>query len=216
MREIYPTNRLDWPLVKSTAVAGLGGLLFGFDTAVIAGTTKALTNLFHLSPASLGLTVAIALWGTIAGALLAGIPGDIYGRRDSLRGLAILFLVSALGCALSWDWLSFVTFRFVAGLAIGGLRVGPMYIAGIAPAKWRGRLVGFFQFSIVFGILIAYFSNYVIGTLSLGASEWRWKLGISAAPAALFFVLLFFIPRSPRWLVEKGRIDEARQVAIRN
>jgi len=204
---------LNWPLVKSTAVAGLGGLLFGFDTAVIAGATKALTNLFHLSPASLGLTVAIALWGTIAGAILAGIPGDIYGRRDSLRGLAILFLVSALGCALSWNWLSFVSFRFIAGLAIGGSSVlGPMYIAEIAPAKWRGRLVGFFQFSIVFGILIAYFSNYVIGTMSLGGFEWRWKLGISAAPAALFFVLLFFIPRSPRWLVKMGRIDEARQV----
>jgi sugar porter (SP) family MFS transporter len=114
---------------------------------------------------------------------------------------------------MSWNWLSFVTFRFIAGLAIGGSSVlGPMYIAEIAPAKWRGRLVGFFQFSIVLGILVAYFSNYVIGTMSLGESEWRWKLGISAAPAALFFVLLFFIPRSPRWLVKKGRIDEARQV----
>jgi MFS transporter, SP family, arabinose:H+ symporter len=204
---------LNWPLVKSTAVAGLGGLLFGFDTAVIAGATKELTNLFHLSPASLGLTVAIALWGTIIGALLASIPGDAYGRRDSLRGLAILFLISALGCAFAWNWLSFVTFRFIAGLAIGGSSVlGPMYIAEIAPAKWRGRLVGFFQFSIVFGILAAYFSNYVIGTMSLGESEWRWKLGVSAAPAALFFVLLFYIPRSPRWLVKKGHIDEARRV----
>jgi SP family arabinose:H+ symporter-like MFS transporter len=204
---------LNWPLVKSTAVAGLGGLLFGFDTAVIAGATKSLTNLFHLTPASLGLTVAIALWGTIIGALLAGIPGDAYGRRDSLRGLAILFLVSAVGCAFAWNWLSFVTFRFIAGLAIGGSSVlGPMYIAEIAPAKWRGRLVGFFQFSIVLGILVAYFSNFAIGAMSLGASEWRWKLGISAVPAAVFFLLLFYIPRSPRWLVKKGRIDEARNV----
>jgi MFS transporter, SP family, arabinose:H+ symporter len=204
---------LNWPLVKSTAVAGLGGLLFGFDTAVIAGATKPLTNLFHLTPASLGLTVAIALWGTILGALLAGIPGDAYGRRDSLRGLAVLFLVSALGCAFAWNWLSFVMFRFVAGLAIGGSSVlGPLYIAEIAPAKWRGRLVGFFQFSIVFGILAAYFSNFVIGTMSFGASEWRWKLGISAVPAAVFFVLLFYIPRSPRWLAKKGRIEEARNV----
>jgi sugar porter (SP) family MFS transporter len=207
------TGRLNWPLVKSTAVAGLGGLLFGFDTAVIAGVTKTLTNLFHLTPALLGLTVAIALWGTITGAILAGIPGDKYGRRDSLRGLAILFLASALGCAFSWNWLSFVVFRFVAGLAIGGSSVlGPMYIAEIAPAKWRGRLVGFFQFSVVFGILVAYFSNYLIGTLSLGDFEWRWKLGVSALPAALFFVLLFQIPRSPRWLVKKGRIDEALSV----
>jgi SP family arabinose:H+ symporter-like MFS transporter len=204
---------LNWPLVKSTAVAGLGGLLFGFDTAVIAGATKSLTNLFHLTPASLGLTVAIALWGTIMGALLAGIPGDAYGRRDSLRGLAILFLVSALGCAFAWNWVCFVMFRFVAGLAIGGSSVlGPLYIAEIAPAKWRGRLVGFFQFSIVFGILAAYFSNFVIGTMSFGVSEWRWKLGISAAPAAVFFVLLFYIPRSPRWLAKKGRIEEARNV----
>jgi sugar porter (SP) family MFS transporter len=187
--------------------------LFGFDTAVIAGATKSLTSLFHLSPASLGLTVAVALWGTIVGAILAGIPGDKYGRRDSLRGLAILFLASALGCALAWNWLSFVTFRFVAGLAIGGSSVlGPMYIAEIAPAKWRGRLVGFFQFSIVFGILVAYFSNFVIGTMGLGAVEWRWKLGISAVPAAVFFFLLFHIPRSPRWLAKKGRVDEARQV----
>jgi MFS transporter, SP family, arabinose:H+ symporter len=207
----FNASLLNPALVKSTFVAGLGGLLFGFDTAVIAGTTHLLTIQFELSPASLGLTVAVALWGTIVGAMLAGIPGDRYGRRDSLRGLAILFFVSALGCAISWNWLSFVTSRFVAGLAIGGSSVlGPMYIAEIAPAKWRGRLVGFFQFSIVFGILLAYFSNYVIGTLSLGAMEWRWKLGVSALPAGLFFLLLFRIPRSPRWLVKKGRLAEAR------
>jgi MFS transporter, SP family, arabinose:H+ symporter len=200
-------------LIKSTAVAGLGGLLFGFDTAVIAGVTKSLVALYSLSPAGLGLTVAIALWGTILGAMAAGIPGDRYGRRDSLRGLAILFFVSALGCAAAWNWLSFVSFRFLAGLAIGGSSVlGPMYIAEIAPAKWRGRLVGFFQFNVVLGILVAYFSNFVIGTLSLGSSEWRWKLGVSSVPAALFFFMLFFIPRSPRWLVKKNRVQEALQV----
>jgi MFS transporter, SP family, arabinose:H+ symporter len=211
--EQIQSGKLSSALIKSTVVAAIGGLLFGFDTAVIAGATKALTGLFQLSPAFLGLTVAVALWGTIVGAMLAGIPGDKYGRRDSLRGLAVLFFVSALGCALAWDWLSLVIFRFVAGLAIGGSSVlGPMYIAEISPAKWRGRLVGFFQFNIVFGILLAYFSNYLIGTISLGPWEWRWKLGISAAPAALFFLMLFYIPRSPRWLVKKGRIDEARQV----
>jgi sugar porter (SP) family MFS transporter len=200
-------------LLKSTAVAGLGGLLFGFDTAVIAGVTKALTALYGLSPAGLGLTVAIALWGTILGAMVAGIPGDRYGRRDSLRGLAILFFVSALGCSVAWSWLSFVSFRFVAGLAIGGSSVlGPMYIAEIAPAQWRGRLVGFFQFNVVLGILVAYFSNYLLGTFSLGASEWRWKLGVSSVPAALFFLMLFYIPRSPRWLAKKGRVEEAREV----
>jgi SP family arabinose:H+ symporter-like MFS transporter len=200
-------------LVKSTVVAALGGLLFGFDTAVIAGITDALTREFHLSPASLGLTVASALWGTILGALLASYPGDRLGRRDSLRIMAVLYFVSALGSALAWDWYSLVAFRFIGGLGIGGSSVlGPMYIAEIAPAKWRGRLVGFFQFNVVAGILLAYFSNYLVGQADLGAAEWRWKLGVSAVPAALFFLMLFMIPRSPRWLVQKGRLAEARDV----
>src|ERR1017187_108263 len=128
-------------LIRSTVVAALGGLLFGFDTAVIAGTTSALTHTWNLSPGGLGLTVASALIGTIFGAMLAGIPGDRIGRRDSLRLRAILYLVSALGCAFSWDWYSLVFFRFIGGLGIGGSSVlGPMYIAEIAPAKWRGRM----------------------------------------------------------------------------
>jgi MFS transporter, SP family, arabinose:H+ symporter len=200
-------------LMKSTAVAALGGLLFGFDTAMISGTTGALTKTFDLSPGSLGLTVASALLGTIIGAMLAGIPGDRYGRRDSLRLMAVFYLVSALGCAFAWDWFSLVTFRFVGGLGIGGSSVlGPMYIAEIAPAKWRGRLVGFFQINVVSGILLAYLSNYLVGLASVGALEWRWKFGVSAVPAALFFVMLFTIPRSPRWLVKKGRVAEARGV----
>jgi SP family arabinose:H+ symporter-like MFS transporter len=200
-------------LVKSTVVAALGGLLFGFDTAVIAGTTADLSRNYLLSPGSLGLTVAIALWGTVVGAISAGIPGDRYGRRDSLRILAILYLVSALGCGFAWNWYALVVFRFIEGIAIGGSSVlGPMYIAEIAPARWRGRLVGFFQFNVVFGIMLAYFSNYMIGLLHLGAVEWRWKMGVSAIPAAFFFGMLFGIPRSPRWLVKKRRIDEAREV----
>ena len=200
-------------LVRSTIVAALGGLLFGFDTAVIAGTTRDLTATFQLSPWSLGLTVASALWGTILGAIFAGIPGDRYGRRDSLRIMAVLYVVSALGCAFAWDWNSLIWFRFLGGLGIGGSSVlGPMYIAEIAPAKWRGRLVGFFQFNVVFGILLAYFSNYVIGGAHLAANEWRWKLGIAALPAALFLVMLFTIPRSPRWLVKQRRVEEARHV----
>src|SRR5947209_4967643 len=156
-------------LVKSTVVAALGGLLFGFDTAVIAGTTAGLTKSFALTPTGLGLTVAVALVGTVVGAILAGIPGDRYGRRDSLRVMAILYLVSALGCASAWSWTSLVASRFAAGLAIGGSSVlGPMYIAEIAPAEWRGRLVGVFQFNIVFGILAAYFSNYLIGQIGFG------------------------------------------------
>jgi len=125
----------------------------------------------------------------------------------------VLYLVSALGCAGAWSWTALVVFRFVCGLAIGGSSVlGPMYIAEIAPASWRGRLVGFFQFNIVFGILVAYLSNYLIGQLNLGNEEWRWDLGVTAIPAAFFFVMLFFIPRSPRWLVKKQRTLEAREV----
>lgn len=200
-------------LIKSTVVAALGGLLFGFDTAVIAGATAALTTTYDLSPSKLGLTVASALAGTVVGAMLAGIPGDRYGRRDSLRGMALLYLISALGCAFAWNWYALIFFRFIGGLGIGGSSVlGPMYIAEIAPAKWRGRLVGCFQFNVVAGILLAYFSNYLIGLAQFGALEWRWKLGISAVPAALFFLMLFAIPRSPRWLVKKGRVSEAREV----
>ena len=200
-------------LVKSTVVAALGGLLFGFDTAVIAGTTAGLTRTYHLSPSSLGMTVAIALIGTIIGSMLAGIPGDRYGRRDSLRVMAVLYLISALGCAFAWNWYALVSFRFIGGLGVGGSSVlGPMYIAEIAPAKWRGRLVGFFQFKVVAGILVAYLSNYLIGQSRLGGEDWRWMLGVSGVPAALFFVMLFTIPRSPRWLVQKSRIPEARSV----
>jgi len=205
--------KLNSVLLKSTGVAALGGLLFGFDTAVISGTTSALSEAYHLSSKSLGLTVSIAIWGTVVGAMLAGLPGERFGRRDSLRGLALFYLVSALGCALAWNWWSLVAFRFIGGLGIGGSSVlAPMYIAEIAPAKWRGRLVGLFQFNVVFGILLAYFSNYLIALLHPGAAEWRWDLGVAAFPAALFFVMLFTIPRSPRWLVKKGRVAEARTV----
>lgn len=205
--------KLNSLLLKSTVIAALGGLLFGFDTAVIAGTTAQLRSIFHLSPGSLGLTVSIALWGTILGALFASIPGDKFGRRDSLRVMGVLFFISAAGCAFAWSWSSLVVFRFIGGLGVGGASVlGPMYIAEVAPAKWRGRLVGFFQFNIVVGILAAYFSNYVIGLFHTGLLEWRWELGVESIPAAFFFVMLFFIPRTPRWLVKQQRVNDARQV----
>jgi SP family arabinose:H+ symporter-like MFS transporter len=200
-------------LIQSTIVAALGGLLFGFDTAVISGTTELHRQTYTLSPFSLGFTVASALCGTIMGAMLAGIPGDRLGRRDSLSAMAVLYIVSALGCAFAPNWYLLVAFRFIAGLGIGGSSVlGPMYIAEIAPAGWRGRLVGFFQLNVVGGILLAYFSNYVIGLAGFGMFEWRWKLGISGLPAILFLVMLFSIPRSPRWLVQKGRVENARVV----
>ncbi len=209
----HPRVSLNAVTIKSSIVAALGGLLFGFDTAVIAGTTKDLTAAFHLTPAFLGWTVSSALWGTIIGAMFAAIPGDRYGRRDSLRFMAVLYVISALGCALAWNWSSLVAFRFLGGLGVGGSSVlGPMYIAEIAPTQWRGRLVGLFQFNVVFGILLAYLSNYLIGLMHFGVAEWRWMLGVAGVPAALFLLMLFGIPRSPRWLVKKRRIDEAREV----
>jgi MFS transporter, SP family, arabinose:H+ symporter len=200
-------------LLRSTIVAALGGLLFGFDTVVISGTTHALTELFHLSDWTLGITVFSAVFGTVIGSMTAGIPGDRLGRRDSLRLMAVLYIVSAVGCAFASSWIALILFRVIGGLAIGGSSVlGPMYIAEIAPAKWRGRLVGFFQFNVVLGILVAYLSNFLIGSFGFGGAEWRWKLGIAGVPAAIFFLLLFIIPRSPRWLVKKGRVQEARDV----
>ncbi len=200
-------------VIKSTMVGALGGLLFGFDTAVISGTTSALSHAYHLSSAMLGITVSSALIGTVIGAMTASMPGQKYGRRDSLRVMAIFYLISALGCALAWNWTSLILFRFIGGLGIGGSSVlGPMYIAEISPAAWRGRLVGFFQVNIVVGILLAYVSNAVIAAMGLGLIEWRWQLGVSAIPALFFLVALFGIPRSPRWLVMQSRDAEAVHV----
>src|SRR5260370_12109508 len=200
-------------LLRATVLAALGGLLFGFVTDVISGTTGALSEVFDLSSKSLGITVSIAIWGTVVGAMLAGSPGEGYGRCDSLRGLALFYLISALGCAFAWNWWSLVAFRFIGGLGIGGSSVlGPMYIAEIAPAKWRGRLVGLFQFNVVFGILLAYFSNYLIALLHLGATEWRWDLGVAAIPSAHFVLRLSRSPRRPLWRVKNRRVAKARTV----
>lgn len=200
-------------LILSTVVAALGGLLFGFDTAVISGTTQWLRSVFELTSLQLGFTVASALIGTIIGALTIGRPADRYGRLYVLFVLALLYLVSALGSGLSWNWYSFLFFRFIGGLGVGGASVvSPMYIAEISPARYRGRLVAVAQLNIVFGMVLAYFSNYIIAGLDLGVVEWRWMFGVEALPAGLFFVLLFFNPRSPRWLVIKGYIDEAKLV----
>ncbi len=205
--------QLNANLAKSSVVAALGGLLFGFDTAVISGATAALTTAYRLTSTTLGITVAAALWGTVLGAMFGGIPGDKYGRRGSLRIVAVLYLLSALGCAFAYGWYSLIVARFIGGLAIGASSVlGPMYIAEIAPPQQRGRLVGFFQFNIVFGILLAYFSNYVIGGVGFGDFEWRWKLGVAAIPAALFCLMLFTIPESPRWLARQGRVADAENV----
>jgi len=200
-------------LLGSALIAALGGLLFGFDTAVISGTTDWLKSEFALTDFTLGFTVASALIGTILGSIAVGKPADSIGRRGILFILAVFYLLSAIGCAFAWNWGAFIVFRFLGGLAVGGASVvSPMYIAEISPAAYRGRLVALTQFNIVLGILLAYLSNYVIGMLHLGANECRWMFGVMAAPAAVFFGLLFIIPQSPRWLLAKGRIGEARVV----
>jgi sugar porter (SP) family MFS transporter len=208
--------RLNYYLVGCALVAALGGLLFGFDTAVISGTTDALRTRFALSDNLLGFTVASALIGTIIGAFGSGRPADTIGRRGTLGILGVIYFVASLGCALSWDWGSFLAFRFIGGLAVGGASVvSPLYIAEISPAYYRGRMVAITQFNIVFGILLAYLSNYIIGGLHLGANEWRWMFGVMAVPSALFFLLILLTPQSPRWLVARNRLEEARQVLAR-
>lgn len=203
-------------LLWSALVASLGGLLFGFDTIVISGTTDALKSVFGLNEFWLGFTVASALIGTIIGSVAAGKPADTFGRIAVLGVIAVLYFVSAVGCAVPWDWYSLLFFRFLGGIAIGGASVvSPLYIAEIAPARLRGRLVAIQQFNIVLGCLLAFLSNYVISQMGLGTDDWRWMLGVVAIPAAVFFVLLFFVPHSPRWLIAKGRVDEARHVLTR-
>ncbi len=206
-------TRINSYVLRGTIVGALGGLLFGFDTAVIAGTEQQLIQVFGLNDRQLGTTVAIALVGTVIGAIFSGGLGERMGGREALRILAACYVVSAFGCAFAWSWPALLAFRFIGGLAIGGSSVlGPVYIAEIAPARWRGLLVGTFQINIVIGILVAYLSNYVVSLFGLGLNEWRWQLGIAAVPAVLFFVMLFTIPRSARWLVLKHRIPEAREV----
>ena len=224
-------------LIGAVIVAALGGLLFGFDTAVISGTTDWLRQQF-VSPMTLqvkgvlpflfswfaeetvanfllGFTVASALIGTIIGSIAVGRPADAWGRRGVLFVLAIFYSFSALGCAFAWDGWSMIVWRFIGGLGVGGASVvSPMYIAEISPARLRGRLVAIAQFNIVLGILLAYLSNFTIGSLHLGANECRWMFGVMALPSAAFFVLLVFTPQSPRWLVARGRAAEARAVLL--
>jgi MFS transporter, SP family, arabinose:H+ symporter len=200
-------------LLKATIVGALGGLLFGFDTAVIAGTTQQLTEVFHLTPTTLGLTVFIGLVGTVIGAMGSGVLGQKIGGREALRIMAILYTISAIGCAFAWNWDVLMVARFIGGLGIGGSSVlGPVYIAELAPAKWRGRMVGMFQINIVVGILLAYLSNYIITTRNLGPLQWRWEFGVAILPSALFLIMLYKIPRSSRWLVTTNQTGEALEV----
>lgn len=181
-------------------VAALGGFLFGFDTAVISGAEQDIQKLWGLSDLTHGLAVAIALYGTVIGSLVAGYPSEIIGRKKTLILVGFLYLISALGSALAPEVYSFMSFRFLGGLGVGVASVtAPMYISEISPAKFRGRLVALFQFNIVFGIMIAFVSNYFLEGTS--ENDWRWMLAVEAFPAFIYGVLVNFIPESPRWLL---------------
>lgn len=191
-------------------VASLGGLLFGFDTAVISGAERQIQAVFGLSDFAHGFTMATALIGTIIGALFCGKPAEKYGRKKSLIVIGILYLISAVFSGAIVNWYSFMFFRFLGGLAVGASSVvGPMFIAEISPAAWRGRFVCFFQFNIVLGIVLAYFSNYWIAGVP---NDWQWMIMAEAIPALLFSVLMFTMPESPRWLVKQGRDADAMVV----
>jgi SP family xylose:H+ symportor-like MFS transporter len=192
-------------------VTALGGFLFGFDTAVISGAERAIQQLWHLSSVEHGFTISIALIGTVIGAMFGGIPSDALGRRQTLRWIAVLYLVSALGAALAPAWVPFMVFRFLGGLGVGASSVtAPLYISEISPAESRGKLVGLFQFNIVFGILAAYLSNYLLA--NVGEHSWRLMLGVQAVPAVAFLLFLFRVPESPRWLLLHGRLEAGKDV----
>jgi len=196
--------------------AALGGFLFGFDTAVISGAERAIQEVWQLSDWTHGLAIASALYGTVIGALFGGIPADRWGRKKSLLWIGLFYFISALGSGIAWDVTSFTFFRFLGGLGVGASSVvAPMYISEIAPAKNRGLLVALYQFNIVFGIVIAYVSNYLIGTAGL-PEDWRWMLGVEAIPALIYSVMIFSIPESPRWLIAKFNDQvKAREILTR-
>lgn len=196
--------------------AALGGFLFGFDTAVISGAERAIQEVWQLSDWTHGLAIASALYGTVIGALFGGIPADRWGRKKSLLWIGLFYFISAVGSGIAWDVTSFTFFRFLGGLGVGASSVvAPMYISEIAPAKNRGLLVALYQFNIVFGIVIAYVSNYLIGTAGL-PEDWRWMLGVEAIPALIYSVMIFSIPESPRWLIAKFNDQvKAREILTR-
>jgi sugar porter (SP) family MFS transporter len=203
-------------VLRSAIVAALGGLLFGFETAVISGTTQQLKQFYALSDAGLGFTVTTALLGTIVGALVAGRPVDRYGRKKVLFAIGILYFVGAIGTGFVSNLVLFQIFRFLGGIGVGVASVvAPIYTAEIAPAAVRGRLVGLVQFNIVLGILLAYLSNFIIASLLPAEIAWRWMFAVMAVPAVIFFLLLFTVPETPRWLFQVGRRDEAVSVVGR-
>ena len=204
-------------VIRSALVASLGGLIFGFDTAVISGTTEHLKAYFQLDDARLGWAVGMALLGTIVGALTAGKPADRFGRKPVLFVIGILYVVGALGSALSHDILVLEIFRFLGGLGVGAASVcAPIYTAEIAPPRVRGRLVGLVQFNIVLGILLAYLSNTIVRMIVTDPTlDWRWMFGVMAVPAAIFLLLLFTVPETPRWMMAHGQEEKGRAVVAK-
>ena len=204
-------------VIRSAIVAAVGGLIFGFDTAVISGANAALKVQFNLDDGGLGATVAIATVGTIIGALIGGRSADRFGRRKLLFFIGILYVLGALGTALAPSHLVLMIFRFVGGIGVGLSSVcAPIYTAEIAPARVRGRLVGLVQFNIVLGILVAYLSNYIIDLIVHDQEiAWRWMLGVMVVPSVLFLVFLMTVPETPRWLMAKGHEEKAIAISRR-
>jgi sugar porter (SP) family MFS transporter len=197
--------------VRISLIAALGGFLFGFETAVISGAEKTVQALWSLDSFLQGFTVASSLIGTVIGSVISSSPAQKFGRKKTLSAIALLYLVSAIGCATTYTWVLFILFRFIGGIAVGASSVvGPMYISEISPARMRGRLAGSFQLLIVTGIFTAYLTNFLF--VDYGDSAWRWMLGIMIVPALLFAILLRFVPESPRWLVLKNRDGEAQKI----
>lgn len=192
--------------------AALAGFLFGFDVVVISGADKKLQLLWNSSDAFHGAVVmGMALWGTVIGAIFGGIPTNRWGRKKTLLTIGVLYALSAIGSALSNDPYVFAFFRFMGGLGVGASTIAaPAYISEIAPAKDRGRLVSLYQFNIVLGILVAFFSNYLLS--GIGDNDWRWMLGVQAIPAVIYTLFVITIPESPRWLISQSRVEEAKKV----
>lgn len=201
-------------LLLWSITSALAGFLFGFDTVVISGAEKEIQDLWALSGTMHGWALSSALWGTVLGACFGGIPTKRWGRRKILIFNGILYVVSAIGSGLAWDVGSFIVARFIGGVGIGISTIAaPLFIAEISPAKDRGKLGGLFQFNIVFGILVAYLSNYIIGNLCDIGVGWRWMLGVEAVPAVIYTLMCFSLPESPRWLiVDANRPEEGVEV----
>ncbi len=199
-------------ILRISLIAALAGFLFGFDTVVISGAEKKLQLLWDSSDTFHGtVVIGMALWGTVIGAIFGGIPTSKIGRKNTLIWIGVLYSVSAIGSAFANDPITFAAARFIGGLGVGASTVAaPAYISEIAPAKNRGRLVGFYQFMLVFGILMAFVSNALLS--NIGDNDWRWMVGVEAFPAIIYTLFVVTVPKSPRWLLTKNRTEEARSI----